>query len=463
MTVTKTIVQKVVSERFEDLPSETVDRVKAFALDELACGFLGYYETSRRGAALLNYARAAGGTPEATIIGDGLKVSSGVAAGVNAQLAYEPDYNETGPGGGHGYTLYFHTGMAVGERVGASGKDLITAIALSYEIASHFDASIKPESVDQLGFRQDRRQTAVGCAICAARLMGLGEQQTARAIGISWLLAPSASGYMLRGIHKDGNYYRMLGTNAMILVAPFGVQAALLAEFGYEGPEDIVDHDDTYDLETLGDLDAPSPYFYLTKKASMKNYLGPYSTGGVIQLALEIMEEQGLQASEIDQITATIVSYYRLVDPPFSSRAPKDYWEASYAIPWLVAMHVLHGVDKAGPEFFTEEALSDPAALDLAQRVQIVYEDPVIDKDKMGITVELSAGGEAHEKFIGMTQITGTPASPMSKKQVEQKFRRMAEPVIGVGQSSKIIAMVDELERVEDVRELTNLYAPSGG
>ena len=152
MTVTKTIVQKVVSERFEDLPSETVDRVKAFALDELACGFLGYYETSRRGAALLNYARAAGGTPEATIIGDGLKVSSGVAAGVNAQLAYEPDYNETGPGGGHGYTLYFHTGMAVGERVGASGKDLITAIALSYEIASHFDASIKPESVDQLGF-----------------------------------------------------------------------------------------------------------------------------------------------------------------------------------------------------------------------------------------------------------------------------------------------------------------------
>ena len=102
----------------------------------------------------------------------------------------------------------------------------------------------------------------------------------------------------------------------------------------------------------------------------MKNYLGPYSTGGVIQLALEIMEEQGLQASEIDQITATIVSYYRLVDPPFSSRAPKDYWEASYAIPWLVAMHVLHGVDKAGPEFFTEEALSDPAALDLAQRVQ---------------------------------------------------------------------------------------------
>ena len=62
-----------------------------------------------------------------------------------------------------------------------------------------------------------------------------------------------------------------------------------------------------------------------------------------------------------------------------------------------------------------------------------------------------------------MTQITGTPASPMSKKQVEQKFGRMAEPVIGVGQSSKIIAMVDELERVEDVRELTNLYAPSGG
>ena len=463
MTVTGTIVRKVVGERFEDLPPETVDRVKSFALDDLACGFLGYYETSRRGAALLNYARTAGGTPEATIIGDGLKVSCGVAAGVNSQMAYEPDYNETGPGGGHGFTLYFHTGVAVGERVGASGKDLITAIALSYEIASHFNAALKPESVDLLGFRQDRRQTAVGCAICAAKLMGLDEELTSRAIGLSWMLAPQASGFMLRPIHKDGSIYRMLGTNSMILVAPFGVQAALLASLGYEGPEDIIDHDATYDLEKLSELDAPSPYFYLTRKAGMKYYLGPYLTGGVIQLALEIMEEEGLRAEHIDQITAGITSVYRLVEPPFSSGAPKDYWEASYAIPWLVAMHLLHGVDKAGPDFFSEEALSDPEALDLANRIRIVYLDPVVDREKLGITVEVAVAGRIHRKFITISQIIGTADRPMTKEQLEGKFRRLAAPLIGEGQSNEIIAIVDELERVDDLRELTRLYAPSGG
>ena len=463
MTVTGTIVRKVVGERFEDLPPETVDRVKSFALDDLACGFLGYYETSRRGAALLNYARTVGGTPEATIIGDGLKVSCGVAAGVNSQMAYEPDYNETGPGGGHGFTLYFHTGVAVGERVGASGKDLITAIALSYEIASHFNAALKPESIDLGGFRQDRRQTAVGCAICAAKLMGLDVELTSRAIGLSWILAPQASGFMLRPIHKDGSIYRMLGTNSMILVAPFGVQAALLASLTYEGPEDIIDHDATYDLEKLSELDAPSPYFYLTRKAGMKYYLGPYMTGGVIQLALGIMEEEGLRAEHIDQITASITSVYRLVEPPFSSKAPKDYWEASYAIPWLVAMHVLHGVDKAGPEFFSEEALSDPETLDLANRIRIVYLDPVVDREKLGITVEVAVGGRIHRKFITISQITGTADRPMTKEQLEGKFRRLAAPVIGEGQSNEIIAIVNELERVDDLRELTRLYAPSGG
>lgn len=461
--MTGTIVRRVVGERFEDLPPETVDRVKSFALDELACGFFGYHETSRRGAALLNYARAVGGTPEATILGDGLKVSSGVAAGVNSQMAYEPDYNETGPGGGHGFTLYFHTGVAVGERVGASGKDLITATALSYEIAAHFNAALKPESVDQLGFRQDRRQTAVGCAISAAKLMGLDEELTSRAVGISWILGPPASGFMLRPIHKHGSIYRMLGTNSMILVAPFGVQAALLASLGYEGPEDIIDHDPTYDLKKLSELDVPSPYFYLTRRAGMKYYLGPYLTGGVIQLTLEMMEKEGLRAEDIDQITATIASIYRLREPPFSTRAPRDYWEASYAIPWLVAMHVLHGVDKAGPEFFTEEALGDAVARDLANRIRIVYLDPVADREKLGITVEVSAGGRVHSKFITISQITGMADRPLTKEQLEGKFRRLAKAVIGMGQSNEIIAMVNELERVEDLRELTRLYARAGG
>lgn len=463
MTVTRAIVRRVVGERFEDLPPETVDRVKCFALDELACGFFGYYETSRRGAALLNYARAVGGTPEATILGDGLKVSSGVAAGVNSQMAYEPDYNETGPGGGHGFTLYFHTGMAVGEQVGASGKDLITAIALSYEIAAHFNAALKPESVDQLGFRQDRRQTAVGCAISAAKLMGLDEETTSRAVGISWILAPPASGFMLRPIHKDGSIYRMLGTNSMILVAPFGVQAALLASLDYEGPEDIIDHDATYDLAKLSELDVPGPYFYLTRRAGMKYYLGPYMTGGVIQLTLEVMEEEGLRVEDIDQITATITSIYRLREPPFSTRVPRDYWEASYAIPWLVAMHVLHGVDKAGPEFFTEEALSDAVAHDLANRIRIVYLDPVADREKLGITVEVSAGGRVNSKFTTISHITGMPDQPLTKEQLEGKFRRLAKAVIGKDQSNEIIAMVNELERVEDLRELSRLYARAGG
>ena len=58
---------------------------------------------------------------------------------------------------------------------------------------------------------------------------------------------------------------------------------------------------------------------------------------------------------------------------------------------------------------------------------------------------------------------TGTADLALTKEQLEGKYRRLAAGVIGEGQSNEIIAMVNELEGVDDLRDLTKLHAPSGG
>ena len=97
---------------------------KKAILDDVGIAFLGY---DLEGGQVIEYARAVGhGAPEATLIGDGGKVSCLVAAGANAQMAQDTDFNETGPGH-HIISPIAQTAISVAERTGSSGKNQVIA------------------------------------------------------------------------------------------------------------------------------------------------------------------------------------------------------------------------------------------------------------------------------------------------------------------------------------------------
>ena len=93
MSTTRQLIKELIGTEFEDIPSAAVEKIKWAILDDVGIAFQGY---AMQGQTLVDYARDAGGPPESTVVGDGAKVSAGVAAGVNAMFCYAQQLRRDG-------------------------------------------------------------------------------------------------------------------------------------------------------------------------------------------------------------------------------------------------------------------------------------------------------------------------------------------------------------------------------
>src|SRR5262249_42896132 len=126
-------------------------------------------------------AKERGGKAEATIWFDGVKLPVDQAARVNAMSSDAAASDDSDLRSvAHTGTALTSTGLAIAERVGATGEDLLCAIVTGYEAAGRIG--------EALGARQDFHASmivAFGGAVAAARLLRLSDEQTAHAIGLT--------------------------------------------------------------------------------------------------------------------------------------------------------------------------------------------------------------------------------------------------------------------------------------
>jgi 2-methylcitrate dehydratase PrpD len=140
---------------------------------------------------------------------------------------------------------------------------------------------------------------------------------------------------------------------------------------------------------------------------------------------------------------------------------PTGVTAAQMNIPYGVARMLLDGQVVAG--HFTEQAIRDPRTLELAARVRVEPDEAI---DELGperrYTVRVAvatADGRvltdtAHDR-------PGSPALPIGRDRLEAKFRSLAEPVVGARRARELIAAVDRLEELDDVRALAALLRAS--
>ena len=461
MGVTQDIAKEVVRTKFEDIPPKAVERIRRGILDDIGIVFMAY---KINGKPLVEYAKeTGGGLPESTIIGDGSKVSCMAAAGIHAQMAFETDFNETGPGG-HALSNIAQTGVAMAERAGASGKDLITAVAVAYEINTRFHRSAFPleiitgnEPKRDPSFPGSSRHHITNATITAGKLMGLNETQLHDAIGISWYFLSQFSQPILSPLLT---FRRMSVFN--LGYAHLGIQAAILGQKGYEGPIDLIDLEPHYDHDRL--LKSPSPYHNTSTELHLKPWISSRGVQPGISAAVDIVKEEGIKVEDIEEIRYFAKSLY--YDFPFDNPEPKEYWHAVYSVQWPFAMALL-GV-QAGPEWFTEERFNDPKAIALAKKVKIgeLPEATAIWNSRVRYTnvapneVEVVANGKVYKKRRNYGETPGSSLNPMPIEVLERKFHANAAPVIGEKQSAELFGMLNRLEERKDVREFTELYGP---
>ena len=183
---TATLAAYVANLKFEDIPEEVLARAKVLTLD-----FLGSAIRARRDAestpSLLKMleALALDGKGQSTVFGDAKTWTPAVAALLNGALGHSLDFDDTHADSSlHPSAPVVPAAFAVGELVGASGRDVLTAIVAGYEVCCRLGNALDPTSHYARGFHPTATAGTYGAAAAAAKLFGLSKDQIVAAFGV---------------------------------------------------------------------------------------------------------------------------------------------------------------------------------------------------------------------------------------------------------------------------------------
>jgi 2-methylcitrate dehydratase PrpD len=222
MGLTNQVAKFVTTITYEDFPTKAVFAARHGIIDCIACALAGSKEDLTN--ILLGFAEETGGGRSATIIGKGAKTSAPMAALVNGAMGHALDYDDiTRPLKGHPSVVCLPPALAVGEAVGASGRDVMLAYMIAFEVGCALGSGMGVDYADDLGWHPTAPLGTLAAAAAASRLLGLNQEQTAMAISLA---ASNACG---------------LRENFGTMTKPFhagnasrgGVTAAMLVKRGY--------------------------------------------------------------------------------------------------------------------------------------------------------------------------------------------------------------------------------------
>jgi 2-methylcitrate dehydratase PrpD len=466
MDAAYSLAKNIVGVKYSDLPQDVIEHTKKQVLDILGVALGG---SSRPGIKeLADIITDWSGKPESTIFCFGKKVPAPNAAQVNASMAHALDYDDTGNGPTHQSVVIVPTALAIAERQGKiSGKNFITAVALGTDM------------MDRLGlaYRSGKKTASVAghpgggwhltaiygyfaVAGVAARLLGLDAEKTLNTLGIAYHQS-SGNGQCV----TEGALTKRMGPG---FAARGGIMAALMAEKGITGAHESLEGEvGLFNLYHHGEYD-PKPLTenlgkrFMGVNALMKPYPCCKGTHTYVVLASEMVKKHNIKPEDIKEITVFNEDEKMFLLYPLEKRSqPENAVDSQFSIPWAVAAVFARG--KAGIGEFTEEAIEDKDILAVSAKVKVVEDKGVGEKKGLipaKISVTLRSGkvitGQAE---MGAGEAAGA-AKPLPFTDYERKFRDCAAYAVKPRtpqQIEKIIALVKDLEKVEDVGELIKL------
>ncbi len=439
----------------EEIPEEVLEKARLCVLDFVAnlYGSLGLEAVS----AVVSYVRSLGETGIATALGCGFRTGLHSAAflnGVGAEALEAQDGLRFG--GNHPGTAVIPAAFAVAEQLGLGGARFLEAVVAGYEAADRIASAVHPHHT-LAGFLPTGTCGTFGAACAAARLMDLDEEKTLHTLGNAGYLLP-----LSMGEHLMGGFTVKIAQGGQ--AASAGITAAGLAREGITGAPYVLEgsalNGGFARITTgggepdLGRITEGLGERYTLADLYFKPYTACRHTHGAAQATLELRREHAPADEEIEGIEVFTYGIAALaVGKGFSGR--ETFVTAQFSLPYVVAACLLDG--ELGPRQLTEERLRDPRLARLAGKVQ-VHVDEALDRvypEKTSTRVEIRlAGGRTLARQIDIPK--GDPRDPLGADELTAKLKGYAPPEKEEG-LERVVAMILELERVPDVRELTDL------
>jgi len=448
VTVAQALGAWVAGLRDEDVPLHVAATVRRQLLDGTGTALAA----ARLGAARPAVAVAAGlgGPPEATPLSGGPAIGAPAAAFADGVLVHALDFDDTHPGAlVHPTATVLPAAFAVGEQVGATGADVLTAAVAGYEVVCRLGAGA-PHGFHAQGVHATGACGPFAAAAVAARLLGLDAQTTAAALGIAGssaagLLEFLATGAATKQLHP--------GTASLT-----GILAARLAASGADGPPAVVEGErGLYAALTARPADAASVVDGLGERFALEGVaVKAYPCCQLMHAALDagraladrVGDPAGVEAilAEVHPDSAAIVG-----EPIAAKAAPRSVYDAKFSLPWSLAALLLDG--DVTVETYSADALARADVARLAARVRTVR-GPA-GGAAAGAPARLTATTAAGTVEAAVPCSAGGPERPLSDADLRAKF--LANAGADRDAADELAGALLGLERLDGVHRLRAL------
>ena len=454
--ITQTLASFAANVTYEELPPDVVDQAKYLCLDFAGVTLNG--STTDSAKTVVQALESVGRSGPSAVIGTDKRVLPEYAAMANGTAFHSIEMDDINNEASlHPGVVAYPTALAMADITSVSGKDFICAVVAGYDVIVRLGRALKPQEHYARGFHPTGTCGAFGAAAVAARLLGLQGDSYTHALGIAGSQAAGSMEYLAQGawtkrLHPGWSSHS-------------GIWAALLARAGYTGPTTILEGRDGFLTAYSGDPD-PSLVLkdlgeeYQITRTGVKPHACCRYNQGPIDCLLELRQTHNIQPMEVEEVKIGMLSAGMglVASPEEAKRNPTSVVDMQFSMPFAAAVALTYG--RASLTEYASGVPDRPEVRHIMDRVQCVT-DPELDAlyprhFPTWAEVRTSDGRTCRSE---LTYPKGDPENPVTWDEMREKFNTLSAPVIGSQRQQEIIAAIDSLDQMDDVRQLASLLS----
>lgn len=453
MTQAEELADFIVSASYENLSPEARRQLKLRVLDSLGCaiGALGAEPIRLIREQLVDFHEIKG-EAQSTLIGGG-KTAPDRAAFYNSALVRYLDFNDS-------YLARHETchpsdnlgaALATAEYAQASGRDLLTALAVAYQTQCRLSdvAPVRAKGFDHT------TQGAYAVAAGVAKALGLSRNQTANALAIC------GTAFNALRVTRTGALSHWKGL-AYPNLAGCATNAVFLAKRGITGPLEVFEGNKGFMDSIAGQfqIDWSREDLERVRRTIIKKYNAEIHSQSAIEAVLGLKEKAGFLAQNVESVTIEIFDVaYNIIGggEEGDKTTVRRKEEADHSLPYIIAAALLDG--RVTPEQYEPERIRRQDIQDFLRKVKVrpspEYSLRFPEEMPCHVAVWLDNGVRLEIEKSGYR---GFHTDPMDWTDLLDKFNYLTRPFLEQSLQREIINAIDKLDEIE-VAELTSLLS----
>ena len=443
------LADAVTSFQLKTIPDDVLNHAKRCLID--ICGVTLAGAKTESAKLLSETAAETYGTGNCVVVGTPQRLNAPGAAFANGAAAHALDFDDNCYAGiVHGSAVVFPAVLAMAQQRGATGADLLLGFLAGLEVEFAVARALSNSIYDN-GWWTTSVLGAIGSAAGVAKIVGLDREMTKRALALAAVGAGAT-----RAVRGTAAKHYYCGR-----AAESGVTAVIAAMHGATAPANVFEDQsgiaqvlnggvfNAKKIETLG-----AEYSISDPGVDIKKYPVCYASHAAADAVKEIMDADGLRASDVASLTCTVPP---VVASNLTYPAPRTPAEAQFSLQFAIAAIIVHG--DIALKHLTTEVLSSAPIKRLLKRIDVKvgdipeqYSSSHLICPEWGYVELTTQCGARKCRFVGSP--IGSALRPMSDEMLQNKFYACAQYGDYSNSASVLYEKILNIENMQNARDL---------